>query len=147
MLSYSAAFVPCLLSARGSSRGVSARTIPHCPRCHHDLAPCVEGRALLAKTPRFSCPLREEISTVGSAEGVWVWEHFPRVPLWHSRHKCYAQMGRAQATAVPRAGCQSLGKGSSFAVQSCCSQGSKLPQFYWSQMPVHANPPGSLPPN
>lgn len=71
-LPYSAAFVPCLLLAWGSHWGGSARTIPHCPRCHcATLLPV--GRGGLARAPWLSCPLGEEISTVGFVEGTWVW--------------------------------------------------------------------------
>lgn len=71
-LAYSAAFVPCLLLAWGSHWGGSARTIPHCPRCRcATLLPV--GRRELARTPRLSGPLGEEISAVGLVGGAWVW--------------------------------------------------------------------------
>lgn len=52
---HSAAFVPCLLSARGGRRGGRAGTIPHCPRCHRATLLCAEGRASLWG-PRLPCP-------------------------------------------------------------------------------------------
>lgn len=74
---------------------------------------------------------------MGSVEGVWVWERFPRVPAWHSRHKCYAQMGYAQAATMPRTvGCRSshLGEGEQLpCTEVLHSQGSRLLQLSWSQ--------------
>ena len=74
---------------------------------------------------------------MGSVEGVWVWERFPRVPFWHSRHKCYAQMGCAQAATVPgTVGCRSLhlGEGEQLpCAEVLHRQGSRLSQLNCSQ--------------
>lgn len=135
---HSAAFVPCLLLAWGSHWGGSARTIPHCPWCHCATSLPV-GRAELARTPRLSCPLGEEISTVGFVEGAWVWcgclsaiqgrNAMPRwdVPLCPGHWGARAHDGQQLPQVSHR-------------------QGSSLSQLSWSQMLVGANPAGCLPP-
>lgn len=73
---------------------------------------------------------------MGSMEGAWVWERFLWVPFWHSRHKCCAQTGLAEAAAVPgTVGCQSLhpGEGEQLPCAGVLhSQGSRLWQLSWS---------------
>lgn len=74
---------------------------------------------------------------MGYAEGAWVWEFFPQMPFWHSRHKWYAQMVRAQAAAMPgtavRWSPHSGGDEQLPCIVVLHSQGSRLLQLSWSQ--------------
>ncbi|KAI6078167.1 Myelin proteolipid protein [Aix galericulata] len=79
---HSAAFVPCLLSARGGRRGGRAGTIPHCPRCHRATLLCAEGRAAL-RGPRLPCPRGKGELLRGLGRG----GAGTQAPFWHSRHK------------------------------------------------------------